>query len=589
MGSEKGANLLQTYRETAKVFSKTSRLSNKLWYGLAQEMPIQWHISIDRLGIVGALWSSQDGSWSSGPPVDRDGLMSPSDDRFQAWIEETQCSVLQKKSRALGVVIHLHDNFHLHEIKDEFVGEGVDFLELDELLRLAPESALSADFSQSGDRRLFCALPYWGALPTGRRAVALQATPSFEAFAAGLVAFGEKLDIPVKVAVTIAPLEVLRLYRNFDGGSEASHQTGKIIIVRSVDSFLLAVYSESHQLRCVKQVASAGEGGLPLHFGKILLNLAASQELDSPSFEFIDVTRGTVAPIDLGSVTEVSCRELVYPEGNDVPLEFLNRLNNDLEGDGSHDDSALIDSWPDRSLYSLACDDPNLVPSQAVLKSLMFSRILRLLVVLAVPIIVGFCAVTAIKNSFQDHWKVGKSDEMESVAEHEKLTIEKKQIIYLSSLLDSRAEGWVPLTALLDLFPESSGILISSFDVEYFSVPASKRAKTLPMRQTWRIKGHATREGLRHLVSLGAKAKIEKVFEEISEWSESESYRTSVETRSLNVVLQQKKEAMVGNSHIPTSHAESYDKGFEIMITRDFSEKDPVSLVIKVPRTGGGA
>ena len=579
------APLYRAYRDSAWALKHTSRASNPLWYKKASEQPVQWHFSVDGNALTSAVWKKSDRSWSDGPAVSLDQLQSPPDEFPGETARQILRGIRRREHRGLGILIHQHDSFQLAEIRNEFTGSGEDFLELDEFVRIAPEQALSSD---QVDPELFSysVLPYWGAAATGRNAVALQTPHRFRSFVEQIVLWGQKHNIPVKVAVTAAPLEVLaRIDFPPKDPADESSRDGRIVVFRGESTSFVAILNNEDELCSARILANQGSERLPSNFPQVLHNCAASEDIQNPFIQLVERTEES-SPISGKRLAELGIQRI--ETGRTRPIEFSNPTNSSEQASGEETRGNLTASelsghWAERNLYSLDCLDENRFPSQRSLQILKLSRIARMLLVMTIPVTVGWCAIDALQTSRKNYWKVSREDVAMSTAKLEQLTREKKRIGYWENLTASRSEGWIPLTAILELLPEEKGILLTDFEFSFRSLPPGKRSKYLPLRQTWRLKGHATAAGMQHLVSISSKSNLSDSFDRMAEWSDSAVYGTAEGTRSLRVLLDQKQDKGRGASLIPPEKASQFRNGFEIEIERNFSEKDEIALVIKTP------
>lgn len=590
-------SLLHLYRGSMRTLKQTSRATNANWYRESQDMPIQWHISLDDEKIISKLWVGKDNAWYPGPEISIDQLREPTQQFVDQAVPPMLQTIKAKKERAVGIVLHLSDAIKLAEIRTEF-SEEKDFNVLDDLVRIAPKESISG----SGiDEELYSwsLLPYWGESVTGRNAVAFQVENSFKTFVEMFSRWGEAHNTPVAVSVTSSPKEVLAqlpLYLPQLKGESSGSIKGCIIVIRYRSVSFLAALNRYSELCSARILPNREPEGLPADFEWVIKNFAAAEDIENPTVCLLDLA-GDDCPIGEFDFESIGFDFSNIPVGagggqvEGIPIEFLNQRNASdrfsgmsakLPGDNITF-PALLNVWSGRNMYSLECQDPSRFPSQKALHVLRGSRFFRAALFVAIPAVVGWCAMGVLESSRQDYWKVDNSKIFAANEKVKRFKDEKKTIEYWGNLMASRSEGWVVLSTILDFFPEGKEIFLTDCRFSFHALPPARKGKHLPMRQTWTLKGFATQKGVEYLTSLSSRAPMVARFNEIAEWSETPAYNSDQKTRSLRVLLEQKQAPMSSSAIISKSQARLYRKGFELQIDREFTDKDEIALQIENP------
>ncbi len=491
----------------------------------------------------------------------------------------------------------MSDAIKLAEIRAEFAEES-DFEVLDDLVRIAPKESISGN-QINEEASSWSLLPYWGESVTGRNAVAFQLENKFKNLVELLGVWGETHNTPVSVSVTSAPSEALSqlpVYLPQLSTESGGPMRGCIAIFRYRKISFLAAMNRYSELCSTRILPNHGQDGLPVDLEWVIKNFAAAEDIENPIVCLLNLA-GPSSPIGEFDSESLGFEFVNVSVGGDsdevagLPIEFLNPRNAPERFDGltkglSNENKtfpALLNSWAGRNMYSLECQATDRFPSQKALHVLRGSRFFRAAILMAIPAVVGWCGMSTLKSARQPYWKVDESRTAGARREVVTAEKEKKKIKYWENLMASRSEGWVVLSSVLDLFPEGKEIIITDCKFSFSSLPPERKGKYLPMRQTWTIKGFATPKGIEYLTSLSSKSPMVAKFNEIAEWSEASTYKSNGETRSLNVMLEQKQAPMASSAIVSKSAARLYRKGFELQIDREFSDKDEIAMAIKNP------
>ncbi|MEZ0273404.1 MAG: hypothetical protein ACAH88_00750, partial [Roseimicrobium sp.] len=163
------------YRQARTVASKTSRGSDGNWYREPGDIACQWHIWFDGgREVCSATFSRSDNCWRQGPPLPLAGLTTGED--VQSLLGDLLSpTYFGHKPKALGVVLHVADEFSLAEVAsspDAGSDAAEDFSVLRYNLIDSPRDFL-ADRDVSVDTVSWRLLPFWGAPASQPRCAAI--------------------------------------------------------------------------------------------------------------------------------------------------------------------------------------------------------------------------------------------------------------------------------------------------------------------------------------------------------------------------------------------------------------------------------
>lgn len=601
------------YRQARLVASKTSRGSDGNWYRAPEEMPWQWHLWFDGgREVHSATFSRHDGQWRQGPELPL-ACLTTAEGVQEHLAQCLSADHFGQKPKALGVVLHVADEFALAEIAQTFAQEaGEDFQMLRYNLVDEPREVL-ADRDVSDEANSWRLLPFWGGMAGQSRCVAIALSRSREAFLMKLLAAGEDLRIPVRVAVTSAPLEVLTalplLRPDLNGGC--------LLAVPGVKFTSVFALSPEGELRTARSLLHRGGARVPAGFGDILWNMAVSAELvgtdaagdGKPRILLLspnpETLRETVQELEMYSTTRHALQlESVDPSAHpllaSVPGWHPELLLYDPASAErlraaplarSETFRSLWGGWAIQSFFDTAKLDAR-YPKLADLRLLRLSTwVMGLLSLVLVSTVVygSYVLFTAMKHP---SWTLTPAQMAEAKARHEKLLTESKQIGLTERLLQPRSRGWVALEFLLQLFPEDSGVRLENFshtiDPEKAQPVSGKAvaAESVGLVRTWSFKGLVKAKGLELLSNFNSQRGLSALFERVAKVTGDASYQPD-SSRLLTVTLTQGRNGRFDPQASPSDAARDpsllYPFSFEATVTQTLTGKDALAMPVEKP------
>ncbi|TDU70882.1 hypothetical protein EI77_02000 [Prosthecobacter fusiformis] len=597
------------YRQARTVASKTSRSTDSHWYRVPEELPWQWHLWFDGgREVCSATFSKQHNRWQPGPTLPLANLTT-GEGVNEVMGELMSSRYFQDKPKALGVILHVADEFALAEIAQvgEAVGEaGDDFQILRYNLIDDPREVL-ADREVSTEANSWRLLPFWGATAGQPRCTAVTLSRSREAFLQTLLSCAEDLRIPVRTAVTNAAVESLAslplLRPDMAGGCLVAFAFYKFTAVFAIGL--------SGELQTVRSLSHRGGSPVPTAYGDILWNMALGAELDTPKVLLVSaqasVLQAAAQELEMYSLTrqviEFETLNLSeHPALTGIPgfrPEFLIYDTAAVEQvrtgktklAQSNTFKALWSSWARQSFMDTARLD-NLYPSQRDLRMLRFSSWLVALLAFSLLTTAGYGTYSLFSAMNHPSWELSPEAMKQTQSKHTKLLEEKKQIDATERLLLPRSRGWVTLEFLFQLFPEDSGVRLESFQYTAEAArPPAKKAKAKPadatgLVRTWELKGLVKPKAMELLSTLNSQRGLSALFDRVAEATGDSSYRPDP-SRQLTVTLTQGRnprfDAQAGPGDVARDPSQAFPFNFEATVSQVLTEKDELSLPLDKP------
>ncbi|HEY1084857.1 MAG TPA: hypothetical protein VGE29_21515 [Prosthecobacter sp.] len=597
------------YRQACTVASKTSRATDSHWYRMPEELAWQWHVWFDGgREVCSATYSKNSNTWKAGPPLPLASLTT-GEGVSEILGELISTLYFSEKPKALGVVLHVADEFTLAEIaqaSDASAESNEDYNHLRYNLVDEPREVL-ADRDVSTEANSWRLLPFWGASASQPRATAIALSRSREAFLQKLLACGEAARIPVRVTVTSAAVECLTalplLKPDLQGGLLVAFSFYKFTAVFAL--------SATGELLTARSLSHRGGASLPSGFGDILWTMAVGAELEEPRVLLLapreEAVKAAAEELEMYSMTRHGLRveALAYgsvPALSQVPgqrPEFLSYETSAkepvLHAAGGIVSSTTYQSlwkgWAHQNFMDTARLDLQ-YPAQRDLKLLRFSSWFVYLLVFSLVATGGYGTWSLFSAMSHPSWKLTSEEMKQTQLKHGLLLEEKRQIDVTENLLRGRSKGWVTLEFLLQLFPEDSGVRVETFQYNAEAArPAPAKAgtpnaKSAGIVRTWKLKGLAKPKALELLSTLNSQRGLAALFDRVAEVTGDEMYRAAP-TRQLTIALTQGRngrfDAQAGAGQLARDPSLAFPFSFDATVTQTLSERDDLSLPLDKP------
>jgi hypothetical protein len=632
----------QLFRQAKLLNKHTSRATNPDWYREARELDRQWHIWVDGMDVVSAVFDKRTGQWHEGPePVlPRDtgtsvGSQKPlakevvqglhqslNDAQLEAIfanfdedglrrLHESISRLIQGKdfggkARSLGVILHMADEFGISDLAPEFSSD-TDYQGVRDLLVMDPQEALG-DLTADSVGNSWRSLPYWGVKEGERRSIAIQMSRRFQSLFFELDRYAQSRNIPVITAASAAPLEALRL-APFLLDPEASRGSGDILVFQYRRFSTLAVIDPDGELILLRALQHRMGQDFPSSLGEILTNTAASVGFADPvvtiaamsdlnqdalaadlSAFFADrapMNIGLVAPREIDGLAGLGRFRVEMALGD---AGLIKKLEESAPLKQSVTFSELGVGWASQNFYGISEEEREIYPPQRDLRMLRGLSHARLFFGICLIGLAGWTGFEFATTATTEAWSLPDNEAGSASVELQKLTRDRNRFEYWENLMARRSEGWLAMELLLQLFKPDTGLIVSDsrYRTEAYTEAApskepGKNPTKMGFARIWVIKGYSKTEGAASLAKLSSNSYLAERFEKMAKDFNALSLNSEEGTRKLEVTMQQKQGQMPPTKRFPTAVARHYRNSFEITITQTFSEKDSLALTMKPP------
>ena len=605
------------YRQACLVNSKTSRGRGIGWYQDPFELPFQWHLWFDGgREVCSATFSRQDNCWRPGPTLPLASLTTGegvADLLGQLLVP----AHFGQRPKALGVILHVADEFALAEVSGGHGASsdgGADLAMLHFNLIDDPREVL-VDHEVSVATTSWRLLPFWGAAPEQERCTAIALSRSREAFLQNLLDLGREWRVPIRAAVTSAPVETLAALPLL----QPELTGGRLVAVNYVKFTAVFAITASGELRSVRSLLHRGSARLPTAFGDILWNMAISAELVRPGKAGGEPPQVLLIS-DSSSVLLAATKEIeAYSLSRQlIGLETLElSTQTALSQIPGHRPEFLV---YDPSLVALARSGAVLATAQTfstlwtqwlakcnffdtakldlvypTLSDLRLLRVSILLVYLISSVLLGsigygFYSLMSAMN--HPSWSLTPQEVKRAEALQLKVQAEQRQIDVTNRLLLPRSRGWVALEFLLQLFPEEAGVRLESFTYNLDAArPAASGVKgqvaaSTGFVRTWVLKGFATASALELLNNLNSQSGRADLFQRVAKAAGDASYipdPTRLITATHTQGRNPKFESAAGPTELGRDPVLSFPFNFEVSITQTLVDQDVLAFPTEKP------
>ncbi|MCB1091547.1 MAG: hypothetical protein KDL87_08445 [Verrucomicrobiae bacterium] len=630
----------QIFRQAKMVASHTSRASNPDWYKEATEVDRQWHIWVDGMDVVSAVFDRISGQWYAGPEpvlprdtgasvgtqkaIPKDVVKSLHDSLNDAQLEaifatfeedglrklhETLSRLISGKemggkAKSLGIILHMADEISICDLAPEYSSDE-DFDSVRELLAVDPHEALG---DQTADTvgNTWKLLPYWGVKEGERRSVAVQVTRRFQSLFFELDRYSQSHNVPIVASAYVAPLEALSLTPWLIDPEDSSHD-GDIIVFQYRRFSTLAVLNEEGELVQFRSLQHRMGQDFPSSLGEILTNTAASVGLANPSVTiaamslvnqdglaadlsafFADRTPmsiGLVVPSEIACFAALAAGRPEMAVGDKALLKPEEAPKDLIQSDTFEN---LWKGWSTQNVYEISEEEKEIYPTQKDLKLVKWLALARLVLIAAFLGAASWTGFEYIRTATTEAWKLPVNEAGIATVELGKLKQDKSRYEYWENLMARRSEGWLAMEMLLQLFKPDSGLVVttSNYSVEGKidrSASTDKTGRKLGFVRKWTIKGFAKTEGGASLAKLSSNAFLQQQFDRLSKEFKASSLVSNEATRTLDVTMQQRQGQMAPSKRFPMSVARHYRNSFEVTITQTFGDKDELAITMVPP------
>lgn len=578
-------NPLQLYRQASAILRGTSRASNDGWYRNPLDLDLQLHVRVDGARVESRLFHSPTGTWKAGPELNEEHIREPSE--LSSYAEQLLAIARKSGANALGVILHVADEFATTELKPELDNPGA-LGELRETIVLTPNEVLD-DSSLSTADHSWRLIPYPAA---GSETIATAVTLSRHAapFIEALRDYGIAKNFPIVTLSISAPLVALL---SLPGIHRETLERPFIAVLPYELFTVLAFFNEHGDLLLLRTLQHRGQRR-PSNLRHAASTTAAALELAGPDI-FVLPLAGEPDP-QLGSDLEVvfensRIREIDWedtdyrsPEPGISPeMVIAAKHRDEIESPlaESHTFSTLrTEGWATQDFLPIPTETAEVYPGRGEMKMLRAARWVRLGTIGAVLLCFGWIGLQLLDMVRKPEWTFKPQEAQVVNGKLSALRKEKQRIGHWDNLLEDRSKGWASMEMLARFFPERSGFLVRTFhhSANPESVPGQAK---LGFVKQWRINGLAREDALETLADLNTREGISAAFAEIARITGNQAFRTDLKTRSIIVNIKTLENA--GYKPKPPEEVTMRDETtypfiFDLTITQRFEADDPLAI-----------
>lgn len=574
-------NAIQQYRQASQILKRTSRASNPAWYHEALALEHQLHIRFDGDFISTHAYRKSSNTWSDGPPLSEAALKDP--EKAAIFARELLAHARSNGAKALGIVVHIANEFATAELKPDF-DDPAALPELRDAAILDPASILD-DSSVTPDQASWRLVPY-PAEGGEAIATAIIITRQLAPFLDAIREVSEIQNFPLITHALSAPLLAFTAL-----GSIATPTEGKAFIgILQYPWFtVVGFFNERGELKLIRTMQHRGRKRVT-NFRHALNTTNASLELVDP--DVLILALGEHVDHMLGSDLQISMPEsrieVVGPPADfdGLPPWALELwLSTNLESRPNRLESDTMrmlqeEKWALQNFLPTPPEIAELYPNLGEMRMLRIFKLARVALFFLAMAGIAWLGFEYTKAVRQPEWAFNELDATQAQKRLAAMTLEKSQADHWHNMLADRSKGWIAMEDLVRMFPETSGVKINAY--QYLVKPeAAARQTTAGFVREWRINGLARPEGAERLNDLNTREGISTHFAEVARLTGNEAYRPDEPTRNVTVSLRTQENRNFRNAtpqDFATLADNAYPYTFDLVISQRFEPNDPLAI-----------
>lgn len=581
-----GLNPLQRFRQAGAILRGTSRAANSGWYQSALELDLQLHLRVDGNRLDSFLYDARSKQWSAGPAIQEEFATDLT--LVPAFAAEVIACAQKTGTSAIGVVLHIADEFATSELKPELDNPGA-LAELRTTVENDPKAVLD-DSSVSATESSWRLIPYPAA---GSEAIATTVCISrhWSGFLDELRKIGEEKNFPLVTRAISAPLTCLLALPDL----KTTELTRLLIAVLPYPRFtLLAFFNEHGDLRLLRTLQHRGQRR-PTNLRHAASTTAAALELSDPEVFLFTIGEqadpqlaadlqlvfpaASIHGIDWsGTPYKLSSTGLGCPEPMiatalsitpDSPLASAHTFTV-LRGDG----------WAVQDFIPVAKEASEVYPTRGEMKLLRSARYARLAFASVGLLALAWTMLQMVDMIRKPEWAFDAKDGKSQQQRLAFLATERARIDHWDNLLEDRSKAWASMELVGGLFPDNSGFLVKSFSHIIRTDSAPGQAKVGFVRE-WKITGLAREEALERLAILNTRDGMSAIFNGVATVTGNTSFRSDLPNRSLVVNVRTLENSGFRQGPIDELarlDESTYPFSFDLSIQQRFESADPMAV-----------
>lgn len=546
------------------------------------DLDFQLHIRPDGPKVTTAYYDKKKAEWSTGPALTEDIIHS--EEQTEAFIQDLLKSAKANKCNALGVVIHVADEFAITEINPDLDNPG-DLSDLKQVAIDDPAKILE-DSSVQLDQGSWRIVPY-PAAGGDVLGTTVSLSNSLAPFINQLREAGIKTNFPIITHALSAPLVAIMGLPEF---INRPPDKPYVAILQYPWFTAMAFFNEHSDLRLIRTLQHRGVRTAN-NFRNALFTTSASLEFLDPDLYVIPLGEDIDLALEpnLKAHFQSSKVELIQAKtpselpdwAPELAIVTSEPTNSNFS---SHTFSTFReDGWALQDFIPTPKAAAEIYPTKAEMGLLQVSRVIRIIIVLLSLGGLGYFGMEILKIRGHVEWSFDPAQVNVTQARVMKLNAEQKKIDHWNNLLSDRSKAWANMESLARMVPPDSGMLVRKYSFNTKPDVTRGQAK-VGFFKTWNISGYARFEAVQdYLNKLSTPEGINKHFESVAEATGNSAFDPKIGNRSISVQIRTKE----NNSYrpVPPEEAEmtdisSYPYTFDLTITQRYEADDPLALTV---------
>jgi hypothetical protein len=576
-------NVVQQFRQACSILRNTTRASNPAWYQNALELGFQLHIRPDGPGISTFYFDRKQDKWSAGPALTEEILGDAA--KLDAVITDVLRHIRSNGANALGVILHVADEFATTELKPELDNPGA--------LADLRDAAVNDPASILEDSSILATQASWRVLPypaAGSEVIGTTVTLTRQRadFLETLRLRAEKENFPIITQALSAPLvAIMGLCQNIQPTAGRPF----VAILQYPWFTVLAFFSDHADLRLIRTLQHRGVRRAT-NLRNALTTTSASLEFVEPDLFIVPLGDAVDNSLDASlrlSFTTSRVESVIIPTSEQVPdwsPEPFLCAKPAVSSEAAPASQTLTmlrdEKWAFQDFLPRPREIVEIYPDRNEMRLLRVLRLARVAVFAIALLCLAYLTMGIVDLMRRPEWAFNTSEADAINSRLSMLTSERQKVEHWDNLLADRSKAWIAMESLARMFPDNGGMLVKTYS--HSSKPESAPGKSkVGFVKEWKITGCARDEALDYLNTLNTREGITAHFAEITRITGNESYNPETGNRSIAVNVRTQE----NNGFKPTPPEESsnadestYPFTFDLTITQRFEATDPLAITV---------
>jgi len=568
------------------MLGHTTRASNPAWYQTALELDLQLHIRVDGPSVTTFFFRHSKARWTTGPSITEADLRDPA--KMEACAAEILKQARSLKAHALGIILHLADEFATAELKPALDNPAA----LPDLREAAVQkpAAILDDSSIPPEQNSWRVIPY-PAQGSGVIGTTITLTRKYAPFLAALRQAGEDHNFPLITHALSAPLVAM-----MGLAQSAPFVAGKsAVAILEYPWFTALVFFNEHADLLLMRTLQHRHLRQAPNLRHALTTTLASLELTDPDLFVLSLGLDLDAGLHLDLTNGFPLSRVVTVKqatADDVPEwcpEPVIAATPPPKGEAARSLTFGIlrsEKWALQDFLPTPKEIVEIYPTRSEMRLLRGLRLARMGLYAVVVIILAWFGLGIFDVVRRNEWAFDPNQANVIRTRLAKLTAERQKSEHWDNLLEDRSKAWTSMELLSRLFPERCGVLVKAFSHTVRPDSAPGQAKVGFVKE-WKITGFARDEAVDRLNTLNTQEGISAQFTEVARATGNIAFNPAVRTRSLAVNVRTQENSGFKSQPLEetfdTDEA-SYPFNFDLTITQRFEATDPMAIhVTKAP------